>query len=238
MSLRHQIMLDSPVGYWPMDETSGSTVFDRSGNARNGTITGTVSPEVGGPAGQRCLSFAGTTNSYITVADNAAWSSHAGASGLWSMEVWLYRSLATSQKSFMSKGNTAGPLYEVLMEATASDTYYTAMIQSGGAVVESLTSSGSSPLNRWQHFAATFDRATALLTMFTDGVQVAQATSASGNTSDTTGPLYFGTRNDALGSATYCWNGRMAHAAVYSTALAANRIAAHYKAGLRSGVSY
>lgn len=32
----------SPVGYWKLDETSGTTAFDSSGNGHHGTYTGTV----------------------------------------------------------------------------------------------------------------------------------------------------------------------------------------------------
>ena len=31
------VLADSPAGYWKMDETSGSTVVDYSGNDRHGT---------------------------------------------------------------------------------------------------------------------------------------------------------------------------------------------------------
>ena len=239
-ALHQQIMQDAPSGYWPMDETSGSTVYDRAGNGRNGTITGGVTPSVGGPSGLRALAFDGTANAYVTIADNAVWSSHAGASGLWSYEVWLYRSSTGARKSFLSKGVAGGGNdYEILFEVTATDTFDHPVLTTAGANVMSVLATGSSSLNTWQHVAATYDRAAQLLIVYVDGNEVGRDTTASGTSSDTAGALYFGTRNDGpLGSATYAWNGRMSNVAVYGTALSAARIKSHYRAGLRHGVSY
>ena len=50
-----EILARSPLGYWPMDDTSGTTCDDDSGNAADGTYTGTptfndgsIRPDAGG----------------------------------------------------------------------------------------------------------------------------------------------------------------------------------------------
>ncbi len=58
---RDEIMVDAPTLYCPLTETAGSTVYDYSGNARNGTIVGGVTPDTKVcPAGGG-LAFNGTT---------------------------------------------------------------------------------------------------------------------------------------------------------------------------------
>lgn len=52
------------IAYWPLDESSGSTVNDRSGNGRGGTITGNVTPGAAGLLGT-AFSFAGAVTDYI-----------------------------------------------------------------------------------------------------------------------------------------------------------------------------
>lgn len=42
MSLASEILADSPYGYWPLDDASGTTAVDASGNGRDGTYTGGV----------------------------------------------------------------------------------------------------------------------------------------------------------------------------------------------------
>jgi hypothetical protein len=47
------------VGYWPLNESSGSTAYDYSGNGINGEINGTVSIDNVGPVGNRAYEFDG-----------------------------------------------------------------------------------------------------------------------------------------------------------------------------------
>lgn len=62
----------NPVGYWPMDEGSGtSTTYDNSGNGYDGTMNGSMTEDdwVSGYKGSS-LEFDGS-NDYISVSDNA-----------------------------------------------------------------------------------------------------------------------------------------------------------------------
>lgn len=226
MSLRQQIMQDSPAGYWPLDETSGTTAFDRSGNGRNGTYTGAVTlnardvlPGAKGP------DFAG---GYVSLGDLAAWSSHAGASGVITLEAFvLGDSYAGGNETILSKrvmgsyewtlyGNLAG-----IMEAATGP--MVASIFSGGLVV-----------GRLHHVAYTYNRATPLSILYLDGVELARQTSFSGNSSDTGASARIG----GAGVDTAPFDGGIAHAAIFPTALSAARIKAHYEAGIRGGVAF
>jgi uncharacterized repeat protein (TIGR01451 family) len=57
-----QVLADSPLGYWRLDETSGTVAADSSGNGRNGTIDAGVTlgaPALAGGSGA-AMSFTGT----------------------------------------------------------------------------------------------------------------------------------------------------------------------------------
>lgn len=43
MSYDTEVLADTPAGYWKLQDTSGTTAVDSSGNGRNGTYNGTVS---------------------------------------------------------------------------------------------------------------------------------------------------------------------------------------------------
>ncbi|MCX6874666.1 MAG: hypothetical protein NTW21_12800 [Verrucomicrobia bacterium] len=59
------------VGYWPMNEGSGTTLYDFSANANHGTFTGTTLPLwITGHSGTgSALSF---SNGYVNIPDSAA----------------------------------------------------------------------------------------------------------------------------------------------------------------------
>ena len=44
-----EILADSPVGYWKLNETSGTTAYDSSGNGNNGTLHGGITLNQPGP---------------------------------------------------------------------------------------------------------------------------------------------------------------------------------------------
>lgn len=72
-----------PVGYWKLNETSGLTAFDSSGNGRHGTYHPSVVLSFkSGPAGligdNRYPYFAQTSAAGVTIADNNDWSPSVG----------------------------------------------------------------------------------------------------------------------------------------------------------------
>ena len=42
MSYQLKVIQDYPIGFWPLDETSGTTATDISGCGNNGTYTGSL----------------------------------------------------------------------------------------------------------------------------------------------------------------------------------------------------
>lgn len=74
MSYLSEVLADSPLGYWRLDETSGTTLADSSGNSETGSYIN--SPTLGQPSllltdPATSVNFNGT-NQYATIA-GAAW---------------------------------------------------------------------------------------------------------------------------------------------------------------------
>ena len=75
VSLSEAILASSPAGYWKLDEASGTTFADSSGNGRNATA-GATSPQLAtmpGPGATSHVNFQSGASA-ITVADNDAFS--------------------------------------------------------------------------------------------------------------------------------------------------------------------
>jgi hypothetical protein len=67
------VLRDTPVGYWKLDETSGTVAADSSGNSRNGTYSGTYTQGQPGLTGNSGTStyFNGGATSYVSIPSNA-----------------------------------------------------------------------------------------------------------------------------------------------------------------------
>ena len=66
MSYQLKVIKDYPIGFWPLDESSGSTAVDRSGCGNNGTYVGSPASNMlplisGGGSGTRI-----TDTAYVT----------------------------------------------------------------------------------------------------------------------------------------------------------------------------
>ena len=63
-----EVLADSPIGYWPMDDDD-TTILDRSGNGRNGTISGLVSMRRGMRRGGIGMKYYGVQGAGVLVGE-------------------------------------------------------------------------------------------------------------------------------------------------------------------------
>jgi hypothetical protein len=99
------VLADSPLGFWPLNETSGSTATGSVGG-RNLTYRNSPTLAVAGPGGRTGVTFNGT-NQTADSADQAAFARR--SSDAWSIEAWIkYTDTGTSIKTFLTwRGTTA-----------------------------------------------------------------------------------------------------------------------------------
>ena len=101
----YQVLLDEgEVGYWKMDEASGSTVADASGNSNTGTATGTTVTSSGHLNSGR--SYNGTSSDRIAVSSSNSLSSFTTKL---SVSIWAKPTVVETgnvERSLISKRNT------------------------------------------------------------------------------------------------------------------------------------
>lgn len=221
------VLADSPLAYFRLDETSGTTLTDSSGNAHNGTY---VSPTLGVTGatsdGDKAATFNGTSAYAFAAGGGAAWvPTHASS---WTFECWAkftstgFAGLATirTPSPFADSGITCNITIGRTAGRIGAETWDWA--NSGSRVISSANNNDGN----WHHVAVTFDQPTNTLKLYIDG------SLNDTKTQGTTGGA--GNRQVTLaannGGTSQWFPGSLDEFAVYGAALSAARIAAHYAA--------
>ncbi|MBD3945375.1 immunoglobulin-like domain-containing protein [Nocardioides ganghwensis] len=212
------------VGWWKLDETSGTVAADSSGNGRDGTVTGAATWN-GGDG----FTFSGGANSSgnaITLPDNLL-------SGLEDVtvdfDVWVDPSLTSGNWFMYNFGNAAtfpnGTGY-LFTTNDSSNRLRSTIAEGGYATEQSASRPGRVPTGQWRHITFSIDGGTpaapGAARVYEDGVLVAS------NTDLTTNPGLLGepdgtTTRNVLGRSAYggdlSFKGRLRDFRVYSRAL-------------------
>jgi regulation of enolase protein 1 (concanavalin A-like superfamily) len=200
------------VGAYGLNEGTGTTVTDNSGNGRTGTIAG--GSWVAGRFGQ-ALSLNGTSSD-VTFPD-------VDLTGSFTVMGWMQtRSLYTNTcGSFVMKAFDYG--FEIcngnLLARIGSGTNWNTY---------AMRTLSSADLNVWKHVAMTFNGTTVRL--FLDGVEVASATGTHGSNNN---PLLFGRWTPA----SEYWNGLVDEVRIYSRALSSSEVQTDMNAPVSGGTS-
>lgn len=221
-NFRRAILADNPVGYWPLEETSGTAAANIAETATgNGTYTGGVSLAVPpGPFKGVALwapSFDGSDD-YITVPDNA----DLDVTGALTLGLIVCPFTSGSVQMLVAKttaGSTPMP-YRLNLSSTL-----TLQFTVGGTTVSSTTALAQ---GRPSLVHVTRD-GTGLVRFWVNG-QFAGSGTPTGTPTASTGALEFGRL--AGGGGSFYLNGLLAHPFICNTALAQDRIKAHYRAFL------
>jgi hypothetical protein len=224
-----EVLADSPLAYYRLAETSGTTLVDASGNSRNGAYGGTaytLNQSGATSDGDPAVKFFGTHLSTVGYASvpSAAWMDVTSAITL---ECWLYSLSPGGGVSSTGGGGifgrwANGSSINAGMLWVSNAEQLGAIIKIGGTN-RSLTT-GTYPPTAWTHVAVTYNGTTMIL--YING--------ASASTLSVTGAITTGTCNLDIGAYTSgSWplqNHYVDECAMYGTALSATRIAAHYAA--------
>lgn len=220
------VMGDAPLGYWRLDETSGTTAVDSSGNGRHGTITGSnfILNQPGAitrtdPGAKSIKWTGGATHilvphgTWMNVSTAASWEwwinpvSNGNNAGIFSRYQngggggldWLHWYNTNSQIEF--RVNISGTSKGVLINPP----------QLGGV---------------WTHLVATFDGSS--LRAYVNS-QLVGTTTAAGSIDANAGDISLGSYSAGT------WNLQnqyLDEVGFYGSTLSAARIAAHYNAGV------
>lgn len=242
MSLLRQILLDSPLVCYPVDEASGTTVKNLGslGSAYNATCAGTHT------RGNRDL-IPGLPKSTDFATGYASTPSLpvSGYSAI-TMKAWFINDVLNgSGSAYIS--DVFGRELDVatntmLLRGFGNDGTSTTQqaclfgIATTGGTTYAISANGIMQLNTRYHMVGTWESGVAPA-VWINGVQLVTTTSG-GTPSGTTHANTAAGPHRIAGSVTYGrpLDGTVGYCAIYPSKLSADRIKAHYQAGLRSGV--
>ena len=221
-SYQTEVLADSPISYWRLGETTGTTAADSTGSNPGSIKSGVTLGATGALSGDTntAMTFNGSTG-YVSMADSAS----LNMTGDLTVEAWAKPgSLDSITRAIIHKGGTSGyGSYQYRIGLTSSNFWRGTVYI--GSTNYTVTSSSVATSAAWTYLAMT--RSGSTLKLYVNGVAVATAT-ASGALNASSGNLAIG-RTGAT-SVDY-FKGSIDEVAVYPAALSSTRIAAHYRAG-------
>ncbi|HYG74204.1 MAG TPA: LamG-like jellyroll fold domain-containing protein [Planctomycetota bacterium] len=202
------------MGQWSLDEGSGTSAADSSGNGNHGTLQNgaTWAPGLIGNA----ISLSGTNSQHVLVPSSASLTPTLG----WTLAAWVKTSGVAADQAIIERYNDQsgqsgyalrinefGRLMTFVLIGTSHDNVQgTTVLQAG----------------RWYHVAATFDAQTDELKCYVDGVLDGSATSTKSLPSSNA-PLRIGGRGN---DGNHSFKGLIDDARVFNRALSAAKIRA------------
>lgn len=203
-----------PYGFWPLGESAGTVAYDLGLNGKNGTYTGGVTKALGSITARdmvnSCL-FDGTSG-YVLNTDPALAMGNSGT-----MEVWVRLDAGfTGNPRIMAFG--ANQAWEMYVDGGRQVRLF---MFNGVEILTGFTLT----LGQTYHLCATIST-TAGIILYVDGVQV-YSTPWTSSASSSGMKFSIGQSGN---NADY-WKGIIAGVALYTSALPAATVAAHYRAG-------
>lgn len=215
MSYDATVLADTPAGYWRLDETSGTTAADSSGNARDGTY-------INAPT----LSSAGATLNGTTQRIEIAstvFDAIGNASQDYTLEIAISGTSGSSPLAIFDKTNISGSADWNLLAQVSGNAHF--QIYDGST--NPICIGGNINSGAEFYLAVVRDCTAAQVRLYVNGA-LAQQTAASATLDcDNTRNLTIGARQ---GGTDRFYAGKVFRAAAYLTALSGARIAAHYAA--------
>lgn len=211
-----EVLADSPVGYWKLDETSGTGAADSSGSAFTGTYTGGVTLGQGAPlkGGQGAAQFDGVNDRISGIGSPAA----LRIAGDVTVEFWFFPTATPAVTGYIVYG-----LDPYAVSYNSVNQLVWAQIPLAGTGSTFNLKTGAYGLNAWRHVAVTRKRG--YIRIYVNGALVAEGQAPS---DPATANFAFAIADNSVASSLFA--GRIAHVAVYDTALTSARVAAHYAA--------
>ncbi len=222
-----EVLSENPLAYYRLDETEGTLIRDSSPNQKDATITApgiVLGQPSTGPLKSAPRFVNGSPDSSIAVPD-------LGTSSTITIEAWIYPTSRPANNDFdvifNSRNFTTGAVHLQLISSGALRFTISGLSQD-----VDFGSASNFPLNTWTHVAVTYSNASDQVEAFANGVSLGTQS-------------YIGNRDVVFGLADVgAWNtggtlvrefdGRIDEVAIYPKALSAERIRAHFLAGVSS----
>ncbi|MFA6185458.1 MAG: DUF2341 domain-containing protein [Candidatus Shapirobacteria bacterium] len=216
----------APVAEWKMDEKTGITVKDTSGNNNNGTITGATwtTGQIG--AG---LKFSGSGQA-VSVVDNSTLKPTAAIT----TEAWFNTidKTVTSQR-ILSKTEGSGYQLSINENSACPSSTLCFLININGTYYSATYASSNLSNNTWYHIAGSYDGTTVKL--FLNGSNIGTTATISNTITQAAYNLCIGSETDAGSCTSGFFNGKIDHVKIYDYARTPAQIAYDYNKGAPVG---
>jgi hypothetical protein len=221
---------NSLLTYWPLSESSGSTVYDHSGNSRNGVYTGVDLANAAGPTKTKTLApYFDGVNDYVNVYSTSLRDAFNGAEGTFAIWAKVYSAAEWSDGAFRWLGRFYVDASNVLGMTKSSGAGVMGTFYIAGGVTENPGSSGNSS-TAWILWSLTWSKAAELVTIYRNNASI--------NTSGTLGTWagLLGATTTLLGASSVtpgqAWKGWLSHALLLNRAATLAEITSMYNAGV------
>lgn len=205
LAVGHVLFLNAPatradittglVGHWKLNETSGTTASDSSGNGRNGTYTNSPTLNQSGQC-STAVSFDGV-NDYVTIPDNADFSTHTstGQTVAGWVKVTTIPSSSLLRAPIAAKGNTNAWEWAFYVYRYDSTHWYpgASYWQQDGSTHNEIGGNNYTT-GTWVYMVMTYQSGTVKL--YVNGVLEATGSTPTGSAYDGTQPVQIGRRED------------------------------------------
>ena len=214
-----EVTADSPVAWWRLDETTGTTAFDEIGS-NDGTYAGATLDQAPLINTGRSVLFSGSSSG-ITIPDAANLSF---VSTAFSLECWA----KTTSSGYLITKDTSGsiwPEYSLFLNTNGT---VTCTVRSTNADSPKASATTTLAINDGQrhHVVAVFTPS-ATLNIYVNGTERASASHSLTTSFNSTASLWLGRSSGGTYLA-----GHLDEVALYASGLSALRALAHYNAGI------
>lgn len=221
---RAEVLADSPIAYWRLGESSGTTAADEIG-AHHGTYVASPTLGVSGAvAGNTAVDFNGTSQ-YVNLGAPSEFDLTTGT-----YEAWInYATNPGALNSLLSR--IANRINNFNAPALTIDTsgFARFILQAASESNYDILSAASLPKNAWTHVVAAWD--TSIASLYVNGSLSASASIVgSQNIGANYSTIIAARRNPSSGNFERFLDASIDEVAIYGTALSAARVLAHYNA--------
>jgi hypothetical protein len=212
------ILADVPQAYWRLNELSGTTANDSSGNNYNGTYSNCTLAQTAAVRGDllaNCVYFNGTTSLVDCPSQSVS---------NFSLELWAYA--LSSNQCAVGQGNSGFTAFTYFLRVGTGGNGGSGFHSSAGyqqVTCPTITTS------TWQHHVMTYDGTN--LRFYLNGSLTDGPTAATGPPDSIANHTILGQVGD---SSIEPYSGYLSEVAVYNFALSAVQISRHYRCGIET----
>jgi PKD repeat protein len=216
--------------FWRLDETSGTTATDTSGGNNNGAYVSSptsVAPLIGGETNSFARSFNGTSQ-YIDMSPTPF-----GTPSTFSVETWVRTAASKASGGYhflvSDSSNDFENGFSLVIDSSNRPIFVVARESISGTTRGQATSATTVAPNTAHQIVGTYDGSR--VRIYVDGVERASATFSGGPTWNSSRDLRIGRPISSTSLAQRYLQGSIDEPAIYTSALSAATVLAHYEAG-------